>query len=220
MRSFCRSRALFVVFVLLSAAAGLAESQTGIPTIIDGDTIKIDGVSHRLAMIDAPERDQQCRIDGVPWLCGAESAKALRDLIRSRPVRCESSGSDVYGRRVSVCFVGNRELNSEMVATGMALAYRQYGTDYVEFEDHARLNKLGLWAGEFEEPWNYRKTPVQVPDDPACNIKGNINSKGRKLYHLPRDPSYSQTVISQEKGERWFCSIDDALAAGWEPAWK
>ena len=206
--------------LLMLATVGFAETQTGLASIIDGDTLKIDGISHRLAMIDAPEREQQCKIDGVPWLCGAESAKALRDLVRSRPVRCESSGSDVYGRRVSVCFVGDRELNAEMVATGMALAYREYGTDYVEFEDHARRNKLGLWAGEFEEPWNYRRGPSQTPDDPACNIKGNINSKGRRLYHLKQDPSYSQTVVSKEKGERWFCSVDDALAAGWEPAWR
>ena len=53
---------------------------------------------------------------------------------------------------------------------------------------------------------------------PGCDIKGNINSKGEKIYHQPGDSSYADTVITESKGERYFCSVADAVAAGWRPA--
>jgi hypothetical protein len=49
---------------------------------------------------------------------------------------------------------------------------------------------------------------------PACRIKGNISSSGR-IYHVPGSRSYESTVIDESKGERWFCSEDEARAAGW-----
>ena len=51
-----------------------------------------------------------------------------------------------------------------------------------------------------------------------CLIKGNINSKGQKLYHLPGWPSYNSTKIDTDAGERWFCTEEEAIAAGWSPA--
>jgi hypothetical protein len=49
-------------------------------------------------------------------------------------------------------------------------------------------------------------------------IKGNINSKGERLYHYPGCPSYKVTKINEGKGERWFSSEADAVAAGWRVA--
>ncbi|GIK33735.1 MAG: hypothetical protein AMXMBFR45_23660 [Gammaproteobacteria bacterium] len=50
---------------------------------------------------------------------------------------------------------------------------------------------------------------------PGCDIKGNINSKGDRIYHLPGSRSYAGTRINPDSGERWFCSEDEARAAGW-----
>lgn len=50
----------------------------------------------------------------------------------------------------------------------------------------------------------------------AC-IKGNINSKGDKIYHLPSCPSYEQTQIDKA-GEQLFVSEAEAIAAGWSRA--
>jgi hypothetical protein len=55
------------------------------------------------------------------------------------------------------------------------------------------------------------------PDATRC-IKGNINSDGRKLYHFPGCPSYNQTKIDESKGERWFATAAEAVAAGWVKA--
>lgn len=51
--------------------------------------------------------------------------------------------------------------------------------------------------------------------DPACRIKGNINARGERIYHEPGANSYAATRIDTERGERWFCSVDEAERAGW-----
>jgi hypothetical protein len=51
-----------------------------------------------------------------------------------------------------------------------------------------------------------------------CYIKGNINSKKQKLYHLQNCPSYKVTIIDTTAGERCFNSESAAIAAGWKKA--
>ncbi len=58
-----------------------------------------------------------------------------------------------------------------------------------------------------------------IPPNTRCNIKGNISvSTGKKLYHVPGQQDYEKTVITTEKGERWFCSEQEAIRAGWTKA--
>ena len=52
----------------------------------------------------------------------------------------------------------------------------------------------------------------------GCVIKGNISSSGEKIYHVPGGGSYSVTKITLSKGEQWFCSEAEAVAAGWRKA--
>ncbi len=57
--------------------------------------------------------------------------------------------------------------------------------------------------------------------DPRCNIKGNISyNSGEKIFHVPGQEHYAETVIRLEDGERWFCSEDQARAAGWRKAMR
>lgn len=58
---------------------------------------------------------------------------------------------------------------------------------------------------------------IQIgPEFTSCNIKGNISyNTGEKIYHVPGQEYYSETRISLLKGERWFCSEEEARAAGW-----
>ncbi len=39
-----------------------------------------------------------------------------------------------------------------------------------------------------------------------CVIKGNISSKGERIYHVPGGRYYDATVIDTAKCERWFCT--------------
>jgi len=59
--------------------------------------------------------------------------------------------------------------------------------------------------------------PASSASDDAsgkCRIKGNIGGSG-KIYHVPGTAAYEKTKIDAVKGERWFCSEDEARAAGW-----
>jgi hypothetical protein len=50
----------------------------------------------------------------------------------------------------------------------------------------------------------------------GCDIKGNISYKsGEKIYHIPGGDFYAATVINPKYGERWFCTEEEAVAAGW-----
>ena len=60
---------------------------------------------------------------------------------------------------------------------------------------------------------------VQAFATGKCNIKGNISiNSGARIYHVPGQHYYDDTVIRLEYGERWFCSEADARAAGWRRA--
>jgi hypothetical protein len=48
-----------------------------------------------------------------------------------------------------------------------------------------------------------------------CAIKGNVSSSGEHIYHMPGQAHYDRVTIRTELGERWFCSSDEARAAGW-----
>lgn len=62
--------------------------------------------------------------------------------------------------------------------------------------------------------------PVQEPTPvPPCEqVKGNISSSGEKIFHVPGSRNYNQVKIDESKGEMWFCSAEDAEAAGWRRA--
>lgn len=50
--------------------------------------------------------------------------------------------------------------------------------------------------------------------DPSCAIKGNVNSKGELIYHAPGWRDYERTDVKPEEGDRWFCTEEEARAAG------
>ena len=127
------------------------------PKIIDGDTIHIGKNKIRLHAIDAPETKQKCTKNKIEWNCGLQSTKFLKKLIGSEQIKCIINGRDQYNRLIGVCYKNNLNLNSEMVINGWAIAYRYYSLEYAGEEEKAKLNKVGIWRGEFEEPYLFRK---------------------------------------------------------------
>ena len=130
----------------------------GSARVVDGDTIWIGKTKIRLWAIDAPETKQECHRKGVPWMCGEAATERLRAFIGSQPVSCEDRGMDRYKRMIGKCSVGSLDLGAEMVTSGMALPYWQYGGDYYQqaFRE-ARGQGVGMFAGTFAEPWEWRK---------------------------------------------------------------
>jgi len=109
------------------------------------------------------------------------------------------------------------------VDKGLAWAFTRYSDSYTGREARARAEGTGVWSGAFTPPWDYRaarwaSAAAEAPE--GCPIKGNI-SKGGRIYHAPWSPWYAKTRIDTSKGERWFCSEDEAVAAGWRaPYWQ
>ena len=93
-----------------------------------------------------------------------------------------------------------------MVRNGWALACKKYSKEFIKEETEAKIEKLGLWDGQFVEPWNWRKGIRKVKEEldasQECLIKGNISSSGEKIYHIPGGQYYSRTKITKNKGEK------------------
>lgn len=210
-----------VALMLVPASETVARGDlVGAARIIDGDTIEIAGERVRLLGIDAPETAQTCgRGGGTPWRCGKSAARVLTKLVSGRPVSCNSHGTDKYGRTIGVCFVGDLDINAEMVRSGNAWAYVKYSSSYVEQEAEARAQRIGIWKDNSEPAWEFRKKRWRGAEQAApngCAIKGNVSKRGQ-IYHMPWSPWYGKVRINTAQGERWFCSETEAVAAGWRP---
>ena len=190
--------------------------------ILDGDTITFNERKIRISGIDAPEKNKTClNSTSKVFKCGLLAKNKLTELINENisELNCEYSSLDKYGRYLGKCWIGDIFINSWMVRNGLALAYRQYSKEFIKDETIAKENKVGIWNGQFVEPWNWRRgerlaaNKIEPPE--GCVIKGNISSSGEKIYHLPGGQYYNRTKISQNKGEKWFCSEKEAKSAGW-----
>jgi endonuclease YncB( thermonuclease family) len=125
--------------------------------IVDGDTIHLNGEKIRFTGIDTPELKQNCLKEGIKNLCGVNAKQILIDKIGNNNVECISEGKDQYKRTLAECFVNDESLSSYLVRSGYAFAYRKYSKKFIIDEDYARANKLGMWAMEFEFPWDFRR---------------------------------------------------------------
>ena len=125
--------------------------------VIDGDTIHLNGEKIRFTGIDTPELKQTCNKDNKIIPCGIDARKLLIDKISDNNVKCKREGKDQYKRILAECFVNNLSLSSYLVRKGYAFAYRKYSKKFIDDENYARENTLGMWSMNFEYPWDYRK---------------------------------------------------------------
>lgn len=141
---------------LFLASGAQAQTFKGLATIVDGDTITVEGHRVRLWGIDAPEAQQRCEKMAAGYACGAEATKFLAALTSEKEVSCRVKTVDRYQRSVAICAVDGQDIGAEMVRAGWALAFIRYSSDYATVEADARENRRGLWAGTFTRPWEWR----------------------------------------------------------------
>ncbi len=131
---------------------------SGIVHVTDGDTIRVDNARVRIQGIDAPEKAQTCeRSDSATYACGYEATAYLRLMAEGRVVNCVAQAIDKYHRTVASCAVDGKDLGSEMVHSGHAVAFRRYTSIYDAQEMQARNARRGLWSGTFTSPSDYRR---------------------------------------------------------------
>ena len=234
-------RSLILILAVLSASQGWAASaivRDGSTLQLADVTYRLDGID--APEFDQMCIDEHADA----WACGVEARDQLANLIGSRQVRCdEDLGCGTYKKRhIGICTVEGEtvSLNQLLVRQGFALNFEPYARGrFKEDEAGAKDNRRGLWKGCFVAPQEFRRgqkdgallgdscradkdreiRAVLFPDDPAmppgCSIKGKFAVRARVtgnvgVYHLQGCRSYPALT----KPDRWFCSEEDAQAAG------
>ncbi len=149
---------------LWSPAKAQAPSQIeGQPQVLDGKTFRIAGEIIRLKGIDAPDRGQACerqneRGDRVAYDCGFEAANALGFMTAHQWVQCRDLA--VHGPRgewIGRCYLGGRyDIGERLVRQGWALPAGDGVAAYADAAAEAQRARVGLWAGDFQTPWDWR----------------------------------------------------------------
>ena len=126
--------------------------------IVDGDTIVLNGEKIRFSGIDTPELKQTCMNGDQKVFCGKLAKMLLVKKIGNKTPECIREGKDVYKRTLAECFINGESLSAFLVRSGYAFAYRKYSDKFIEDEEFAKKNKLGMWSMKFQYPWDFRKT--------------------------------------------------------------
>ena len=233
-------------FLLMLATTPPASAATA--TVKDGGTLQLASNIFRLDGIDAPAVDQMCIDEHADsWACGVEAREQLTKLIGGKQVRCGDLGPDPSAkkRRLGLCIVEGETLSlgQLLVQKGFALAdpKGKFKADEMAAKDELR----GLWKGCFAAPADFRLwkkdaaliggacradrdqqiRSVLFSADPVmpagCSIKGKYAVRARVtgnvgIYHLQGCRSYP----GLNNSERWFCSEEDAQAAGFRKAYN
>ena len=184
------------------------------------------------------------------WTCGIEARDQLAKLIGGRQVRCDDLGADPTAkkRHLGVCKIEGEttSLSQLLVDKGFALNIEASATGRFKTDEaRARDDRQGLWKGCFVAPEEFRRgkkdgallggscpadrdkeiREALFPDELAmpsgCSIKGKFAVRARVtgnvgIYHLQGCRSYPALT----KPDRWFCSEEDAQAAGFRRAYN
>ncbi|XIA62341.1 thermonuclease family protein [Bradyrhizobium sp. TZ2] len=245
-----RSRIFLVAALLstlLPAAQSLAATATvrdGGTVQLGNVTYRLDGID--TPAFDQLCIDEHADV----WTCGAEARDQLTKLIGNRKVRCDDLGADpaYKKRRIGVCKVEGEttSLSQLLVRKGFALNVEAAASGRFQADEaRAKEDRQGLWKGCFVAPREFRTgrkdatllggacrpdrdqeiREALFPEDlvmPAsCNIKGKYAVRARVtgnlgIYHLQACRSYPGLT----KPDRWFCSEEDAQAAGFRRAYN
>jgi micrococcal nuclease len=162
------SRPLFLSLILLILSYGVVQAETyKVIRVYDGDTITVmmggQKQSIRLVGIDTPEKSRKKNEPGQPY--SQKATKFLAGLVLNQDVSIESYGSDRYGRVLGVVYVGQTNVNLEMVRNGYAEVYRGkpapgFDSDpYWQSEEQAKSKKLNIWSlgDDYVSPREWRR---------------------------------------------------------------
>ena len=83
-----------------------------------------------------------------------------RSRIGSAPARvsCETARKDRYGRWLARCKAGGEDIALWLAAQGWGVAYKDCRCETIRgASEYAELNRLGIWSGSFDMPWDWRR---------------------------------------------------------------
>ena len=121
------NRPIFLSLILIILSYGIVQAETyKVVRVYDGDTITILNAgkkqSIRLVGIDTPEKSRKKGEPGQPY--SQKATKYLAGLVLNQEVSIESYGNDRYGRVLGVVYLGQTNINLELVRNGYVEVYR------------------------------------------------------------------------------------------------
>lgn len=146
--------------LMLATSAAHAEAIAGRASVIDADTLQINGERIRVLDIDAPEKDQFCQqAEGdVTWQCGVEATFALIDWIGESDVVCDVDGLDRSRRHLARCTVEGQDLAVWLAENGWGVPFRDCNCEAVrQASERAQVAQRGIWIGPFILPREWPK---------------------------------------------------------------
>lgn len=206
---------LVVITMLVLTMAGCSsadgpapngEMEATVKRVVDGDTFEIaSGDKVRMIGVDTPETVKPNH-PVEPY--GKEASAFTKQMLAKKQVllRFDIEPRDKYGRLLAYVYLPDGTfVNEKLIREGYARIMTippnvRHADLFLQAEREAREQDRGLWRKE---------TPRKETPPSHKKVKGNINSKGEKIYHLPGSRDYERT-----KAEVWFASEEEAKAAG------
>lgn len=195
--------------------------------VVDGDTVilNIDGKKTRVRLIgiDTPESVAEDKSRNVKE--GKIASEYTKNLLENKKVRVEfdEEKQDIYERKLGYLFLDDEFINEKLLKEGMAKLYtkttnQKYSERLKKAEQYARKNKKGFWKDFYV---NDPKLYIKYTDSKGRGmVKGNINSRGLKIYHMPNQKSYKDVKINLKKDEKYFVTEKEAQAEGFSKSSK
>lgn len=201
------------------AATATTGGISGRATVISGDALRINGREIKLAGIESPVANQNCTTgDGRTWNCGWSARSALDRIVRRRNVTCTPLEAVGQGATIANCTANEADIAEALVRNGHVFAASGFFAAYGSSEADARAAKVGVWQGDAQHPAEWRQNiwdeaKRAAPD--GCPIKGRVRGSSR-VYTMPWSDGYDSNRVRTERGDRWFCSEEEAQAAGFK----
>jgi len=209
---------------------GLTEAR--VTRVVDGDTIHVEIQGQEFTVryigIDTPETVHPSQPVGC---FGPEASARNKEMVDGKTVGLERdvSETDAFGRLLRYVYVGGDMVNAALVRDGYAQSSTyppdvKHQATFIELQRQAREAGRGLWGASCSSPTAAPPPPVggvggcEFSANGNPMIKGNINREGEKIYHVPGQRHYDETVINEGAGERWFCTEGEAVESGWRKA--
>jgi endonuclease YncB( thermonuclease family) len=144
------------IFLMPPKATPALSNIAGPAQVVNGRMLVVAGQTIRLQAIDAPPAELVCR-DGVwEYKCGADSRKALEQLVANRPVDCEPTHT-ADGVVHALCRSEQGvDVAAALVASGWAVADLRRSSRYFPQQTKAQDQGLGLWRNNFAHPEQWR----------------------------------------------------------------
>ena len=158
---------LFLLALIIILPSISPAGQFKVTRVYDGDTVKAQGhdieIKIRMIAIDASEISKEKRDPGQPY--SQQAKKYLASLVLNKTVDIKGYGLDRYNRILGVIYLGDRNINLEMVRAGLAEVYRGKPPrhlemePYLEAEKRAREAQKGMWTlgDKYISPKDWRK---------------------------------------------------------------